>query len=171
MCRVLVACAVLPGAAHAGQPVPEGPPSAGGQTVVVLPFVNTSRAQPDQWIGRGIAATLASDLPRRAGVTVTVRGVPGRGVDDGALFQALGEHGAAWLVAGSYQRVGARLRIIARLLDVETGVAVHTIRVDGSVEELFRLQDRVVAELSAAIRTRQPPSGLVARAESAPVAR
>ena len=171
-CRVLVACAVLAGAAQAGQPLSEGTPSAGGQTVAVLPLVNTSGAQQDGWIGRGIAETLASDLPIMAGVTVADRGVPrlptGRALDAAAL-QGFREHGAAWLIEGSYQHVGDDLRIIARLLDVETGAVVHTVKIDGSFFELFELQDRVVAELSNAIRTRQQPSSFAARGESARV--
>ena len=170
VCRVLVACVVLPGAAQAGQPFPEGTASTGGQTLVVVPFVNTSRAQQEEWVGRGIADTLASDLSSMAGVTVADRGVLGRGADDFAPLQALREQGAAWLIDGSYQRVGDDLRIIARLLEIETGVVIHTVEVDGAFEDLFGLQDRVVAELRDAIRRRQHPPSLAASAESAHVA-
>ena len=165
VCRVLVAWALLAGAAQAGQPLSEGTPSSAGQTVAVMPFVNTSGAPDERWIGHGIAETLASDLPNMAGVTVADRGVPDRGVDDGAALQVAHEQGAAWLIGGSYQHAGDELRIIARLLEVETGVAVHTVKVDGSLDALFELQDRVVAELSSAIRTRQQPSRLAARDE------
>ena len=165
-----MAFALLAGAAQAGQPASEGTPGAGGQAAVVLPFINTSGAQQDRWIGRGIAETLASELTTIGGVTVADRGVLSRGVDGGATLQVAGEHGAAWLIEGSYQRVGDDLRIIARLLDVETGVAVHTVKVDGSFDELFELQDRIVADLSEAIRTRRQAPSLAARGESARVA-
>ena len=169
MCGVVATCAVLAGTAQAGQPPRTRTPSAGGQTVAVLPFVNTSGVERDRWIGRGIAETLASDLQSIAGVMVADRGALSRGADEGAAPQAVRELGAAWLIAGSYQRVGDDLRVIARLFDVGTGVVVHTVMVDGSLEELFGLQDRVVAELSDAIRTRQQPPSLAARRKSASV--
>ena len=150
-----MACAILAGAAQARQPPSEGTPSAGGQTVAVGTFVNTSGAQQDRWIGLGITETLASDLPGMAGVTVA------------DALQEVREQDAAWLIDGSYQRVGDDLRIIARLLDVETGVLVHTLKIDGSFGELFALQDRVVAELSDAIQTRRPSPSLAASAEPA----
>ena len=64
---------------------------------------------------------------------------------------------------------GDDLRIIARLLDVETGLVVHTVKIDGSFDALFGLQDRVAAELSDAIRTHEHPPSLAARGESARV--
>ena len=169
-CPVLVAWVVLGGTAQAGQPSPEGTLSAGAQTVAMLPFVNTSGAPQDRWIGQGIAETLASDLPTLVGVTVADRRALGRGVDDGTALQDVRAHDAAWLIEGSYQHVGDDLRIIARLLDAETGRPVHTIKVDGSFDELFELQDRVVAELGDAIRTRQHPPSLAVTGEPARVA-
>ena len=169
MCGVVATCAVMTGAAHAGQTLMAETAQTGSQPVAVLPFVNTSGAPEDRWIGRGIAETLASDLQSIAGVMVADRGTPGRGVDEGAALQAVRELGAAWLIDGSYQRVGDDLVVIARLLDVATGVVVHTVEVDGSLEALFGLQDRVVAELRDAIRTRQQPPSLAARRESASV--
>ena len=169
VCRVLVPCAVLAGTAQAGQPPRTRTPSAGGQTVAVLPFVNTSGVERDRWIGRGIAETLGSDLHSMAEVTVADGeafslihvGV----VSVGAVLQVVREHGAAWLIEGSYQRVGDDLRIIARLLEVETGVVAHSVKVDGPLSELFALQDRVVAELADALRTRPAPRSVVARGE------
>ena len=169
-CPVLVVWVVLGGSAQAGQTSSEGTASAGGQTVAMLPFVNTSGAPQDRWIGQGIVETLASDLPTQAGVTVADRRAVGRGEDDGTAIQEVRAHDAAWLVEGSYQRVGDDLRIIARLVEVETGLPVHTVKVDGSFDELFDLQDRVVAELVDAIRTRQHPPSLAVRGEPARVA-
>jgi len=159
VCCALALSIVLTGAADAGQDGAEARPSPGVQTVLVLPFVNTSRAAQDQWIGAGIAETLSSELPGLSGVAVADG--PGSAArtaaGDGAALRAARGSGAGWMVTGSYQRVGDALRIIATLRNVDTGAVVHTVTVDGPLSELFPLQDRLVAEVSDAIRSRLAP--------------
>ena len=173
-CHSLLACLLLAGTAQAGQPPAETTPVVGGLLVGVLPFVNTSGGEVDRWIGAGIAETIASDLSRLPGVRVVGREVLGVqdsstgadpvGGDDRVAVDVFRDLGARWLIDGSYQRVGDRLRIIARLVDVETGTAVHTAKKDGTVSELFDLQDQVVAELGVHLGVRQPSSDRVAAA-------
>ena len=55
--------------------------------------------------------------------------------------------GARWIVTGGYQRLGERLRITARLVDVTTGAVRRAVRADGATGELFALQDRIAAGL------------------------
>ena len=55
--------------------------------------------------------------------------------------------GVGWIVAGGFQRVGNQLRITARVVEVESGAVSRTVKVDGGLDELFALQDRIVAEL------------------------
>ena len=133
----------------------------------------------------GIAETLASDLQRAPGVTVMYREVLRRAlrartevdldvVDEAAALQLCRELGATWLIAGGYQRVGDRLRITARLVAVDTGAVVHTVKVDGTVEELFVLQDRVVdalgvqLQIPARLVEGEPARGDLARADDYP---
>ena len=54
------------------------------------------------------------------------------------------------MVGGGYQRVGDRLRITARLVEVRTGTVASATMVDGAAADLFALQDRVAADLLAA---------------------
>jgi TolB-like protein len=119
------------------------------QTVCVRAFDNLSRVQADQWIGSGIRETLASDLQTVYGIEV-MEGF-GRtltdGTDDGVTLGICRELGAVWLIAGGYQREGDRVRITTRLVAVETGVVSHAFTVDGTVGELFVLQDRIVEAL------------------------
>ena len=146
----------------------------------MLPFVNLSRAEADQWIGSGIAETLAADLHRVPGIDLLARdsfsgrgaGGPATGAGPGretAALQVSRELGAAWLIAGAYQRVGDRLRITARLIAVATGAVVHTIKVDGRVEDLFVLQDRLVDALGTQLGTAPDRSGRAARETTARV--
>ena len=146
--------------------------------VLVVPFANLSRHAADAWIGEGIAETVSVDLRdlgvRVVGDDVWARGArPGRPPDDGELLGAGRRLGARWLVAGGFQRVGDRLRITSRLVDVATGGLRGSTRVDGSLAELFDVQDRIAAALADALVSDRPAAGDMAAAgassEPAPV--
>ena len=165
---VFVAAALLPATIHATQPA-NAVPRVRGETLVVMPFANISGAEADRWIGAGIAETLASDLPGLAGIEILDRDVFSRAQtretargepvgDEGEALEVSRELGATWFIGGSYQRVGERLRIIARLVPTQTGTVAYTVKVDGSLEELFALQDRVVEALGVQLRTGREPS-------------
>ena len=145
--------------------------------VAVLPFANVSGAVRDQWIGSGIAETLAADLQRAPGLSVISAEVLGQAlrektgadtfdVDEAVALRLCRDLGATWLIAGAYQRVGDRLRITSRLVAVDTGAVVHSLKVDGTVGELFVLQDRVADALGARLgitsrpATARPAGGL-----------
>ena len=55
--------------------------------------------------------------------------------------------GARWVVSGGYQRLGDQLRITGRLVDVTTSTIVRAAKVDGAIDDLFTLQDRLATEL------------------------
>ena len=143
----------LPLAAQNAAPsAPEGRTAS----VVVLPFANITGESGDEWIGAGIAEALVTNLE---GQVFTVIG-PERVVDVlGTLpgdelatepHQALevGRRvGADWLISGAYQRLGDRIRITGRFVEVVTGTVVRSAKVDGALDQLFALQDRVLAEL------------------------
>ena len=143
----------------AGAPA-AAPPAA--TAVAVMSFTNITRDTGDDWLGTGIAETVTADLKRVEGLSVVAReriwevlrklGGPGA-VPEEALAILLGrELDARWVVGGGYQRLGSVVRVTARVTDVETGDVVHTVKVDGSIEEIFALQDRIVAELSQGLR-------------------
>ena len=128
--------------------------------VAVLTFANISGDPVDDWIGAGIAATLTADL-ERAGELVIIGhdavsaalGSPADGAraDERAIVDAARRLGARWIVDGGYQRVGDRMRITTRVVDVESADTIQRARVDGAISELFDLQDQLVAELRAAV--------------------
>ena len=125
------------------------------RSVAVVPFSNISRDAADDWIGDGIAETVAADLESLGNMVVIGREAVASALGAGALASPdaaaatrLGRDlGAGWVVTGGYQRVGQRLRITARLVDVRTGVVAETLIADGTLDEIFALQDRIVAGL------------------------
>ena len=135
-------------------------------TVAVAPFVNISAGAADDWIGAGIAETVSADFERLDAISVVGRDAlvdemaaaavdppwAGGGDAERATRDAGLRLGAAWVVTGGYQRLGDRMRITARLVDTATGAVASGVKVDGAVGDLFALQDRIVAELSAAFQ-------------------
>ncbi len=178
---LLVAASTVATAAVAGQgtrrPAPPAAQavSAGStavESVAVVPFTNISRDERDDWLGHGIAETVAADLETRDAFTVValerVSAAMGGGANrDDTAVTALGrELGSRWVVAGGYQRVGDRLRITARLVDTLSGALAATARVDGAFADIFELQDRIAGELTRGAGARAalgsapaPPTG------------
>jgi tetratricopeptide (TPR) repeat protein/predicted Ser/Thr protein kinase len=145
---------------------PGAPPSSGTpratmpewRAVAVMTFANISRDPADDWIGSGIAESVTADLKNVHGLAVVSRaqvydaikpiGAADYGlVDDSTAVDVGRRLGAKWIVTGGYQRFGPALRITAQLLDAPTGALEQTVKLDGRVDDIFSLQDRIVFEL------------------------
>ena len=136
--------------------------SAGAQgvspeAVVVTEFVNITGAPADEWFGRGIAEVVAAEIGEQWSLRSVVGGSPrarrvpgGAATSDAILVETGRAAGGRWVVGGGFQRVGDRLRITARLVEVRTATVVSATVVDGAAGDLFALQDRVAADLLAA---------------------
>jgi serine/threonine protein kinase/Tfp pilus assembly protein PilF len=134
--------------------------ASGERSIAVLTFANVTREASDDWIGTGIAETVTADLknvPRvtvigRAQIFEMLKNFPSADVGDDRLAIDIGRRlGAWWVVAGAYQRRGQRIRITAHLLEVLTAALIHTVKIDGRIDDIFELQDRVVFELSRSL--------------------
>jgi TolB-like protein len=56
--------------------------------------------------------------------------------------------GATWVVVGGYQRLGPVVRITASFVKVATGEVRRTVKLDGRIDDIFALQDKIVFELT-----------------------
>jgi TolB-like protein len=125
-------------------------------SVGVLDFSNVSKDTSLDWLSSGIAETVTNDLrsalqARTLDRTRIVEASRRVGTDLDALRRELQLDLA---VVGSFQRAGDRLRITARAVDAATGEALADSKADGLLADVFDLQDRIVAQLSAAIGSR-----------------
>ena len=154
---VLVAC-LLGGTRAAAQNA--GPPSPNpiGETVAIIPFSNITGESSDGWIGAGIAETLTADLQDGTAFDVVSRefvsevmsamgSADETPADDVTMLELGRRLGTRWLVSGGYQRLGDRIRITGQLIDVRTATIVRTAKIDGAIDDLFALQDRIAAQL------------------------
>ncbi len=130
-----------------------------GKTVAVLRFHNITANAPDEWIGLGIAETVTADLKNIHSVSVVGRELiydvlrrwnadQQSDFDEKFATRVGREVGARWIVVGGYQRFGEQLRITARFVEVETGEIIKTVKIDGPMNDIFALQDKIVYELS-----------------------
>jgi serine/threonine protein kinase/Tfp pilus assembly protein PilF len=108
-----------------------------GKGIAVLRFNNITGSKEDEWIGELIYEVLR------------LWNVDNQPDFDEKFATRVGrEVGARWIIGGGYQRLGDMLRITARLVEVETGEVIKTVKIDGRMQEIFELQDRIVYELS-----------------------
>jgi eukaryotic-like serine/threonine-protein kinase len=127
-------------------------------TLAIVAFRNLSRNPDDDWIGSGFSESLGADLAGVPGVSLVApervaRAVAERGGEVSGLGRVLG---CRWVLSGAYQRAGQRLRVTAQLADGLSGGVVTSEKIDGDVNEMFALQDRLAAAAAAKIR---PGSG------------
>ena len=155
--------------ADAAAPLPSRPLEQGRReaSVAVLNFANITGNAADDWIGQGIAESLTSDLTRIGSVAVVARerifelqrslSELGRAVDNRQAIEMGRRLGASFAISGGYQRLGARIRITAQAVDISSGRQRATVKVDGRLDDLFELQDRLVNDLTAglAVEVRQ----------------
>ncbi|HSE37791.1 MAG TPA: protein kinase [Blastocatellia bacterium] len=127
--------------------------------VAVMTFANITGEPKDEWIGSGIAETVTSDLKKVRGLSVIGRERTfevlkelGTGqlsdFDETVAIDVGRRLAASWILGGGYQRIGEMIRITARVIDVNTGEVVRTVKIDGHIKEIFDLQDKIVYELS-----------------------
>jgi len=147
--------------AHALRPQESSRSSISPQAVSVTPLVgvldfqNVSGDPSVDWLGTGLAETLTADLNKLKQVRVVsrerIQGAFRRGADSSHLAEIGRRLGARWLIHGSFQRAGNRLRITPQVLDISTDEVVASTKVDGNFDDIFELQDRVVRDLMAVL--------------------
>ena len=141
--------------------------------VAVLVFSNITGEAADDWMGVGIAETVAIGLDGVGGLMV-IRTGPSETETRSALATELPiaiarALDARWVVSGAYQRLGDQLRLTARVTEVATANVLQSATVDGLVGDLFALQDQLVAKVRAAFESRRDRlAAAVPRAQEMP---
>jgi TolB-like protein len=141
-------------------------------SLVVLPFTNISGDHDQDYFVDGVTESLTTELSHMAGAFVIGRSTAftykGKAVD---LRQIGQELNVRYLLEGSVQRGGPRIRVNVQLIESETGRHLWSDRFDKPVSDLFEMQDEIVARLANRMGDYQ--SRLLPRdpCESAPVLR
>jgi adenylate cyclase len=129
------------------------PAEATHLSIVVLPFTNLSNDPAQDYFADGVTENLTTELSRIRGSFVIARNTAfafkGKTVDAKEIGKELG---VRYVLEGSVQREGNRVRVNAQLIDAETGAHLWADRFEEDVADLFKLQDEVVARLANALR-------------------
>lgn len=133
------------------------PANATPPVVAVLPLANISGDAAKDFISAGIAESLISSLASLPAVTVLSRASVSEARSQHAESSALARDlGATYLVEGSVQESGGRLRVSLNLVRPDRSVAWAD-SVDGEFERIFDLQSRLAGALTGALAVRVSP--------------
>jgi TolB-like protein/Tfp pilus assembly protein PilF len=140
-----------PPQAAASAPEKSTPPRL---SMVVLPFTNIGGGPEQEHFVDGVTESLTTDLSRIRGAIVIGRNTAftykGKAVD---LKQIGRELNVRYVLEGSVQRGGHRMRVNVQLIDAETGNHLWAERFDKPLADLFDMQDEIVARLAGALNT------------------
>jgi TolB-like protein/DNA-binding winged helix-turn-helix (wHTH) protein len=117
-------------------------------SIAVLPFTNLAGDPNQDYLGEGISAEITASLSKFAQLLVVADGSSSRytsgTTDSGRIGR---EIGARYLVRGSVQRDGGRLRIIAQLQESATGAQIWAQQYDRELAGIFTVQDDVTQNI------------------------
>jgi TolB-like protein/class 3 adenylate cyclase len=123
--------------------------SAPHLSIVVLPFANIGSDPEQDYFVDGVTESLTTDLSRINGSFVIGRNTAftykGKHVD---LKRVGRELNVRYILEGSVQRGGNRLRVNVQLIDAETGNHLWADRFDKPIADLFDMQDEIVSRLA-----------------------
>jgi TolB-like protein/class 3 adenylate cyclase len=147
----VVAKGVLPSHTEAQKPLPlPDKPS-----IAVLPFQNMSGDPEQEYFSDGMVEDITTALSRFKSLFVIARNssftYKGKAIE---VKQVGRELGVRYVLEGSVRKAGGKVRITGQLIDATTGAHLWANRFDGTLDDIFELQDKVTSSVVAAIAPR-----------------
>ncbi len=121
-------------------------------SIAVLPFQNMSGDPEQDYFADGVVEDIITALSRLRWLFVSARNssftYKGRAVD---VKQVGRELGVGYVLEGSVRKAANRVRITGQLIDAATGVHLWAERFEGTLDDIFALQDQVAASVVGAV--------------------
>ena len=121
-------------------------------SIAVLPFQNMSGDPEQDYFADGMVEEITTALSRIRWLFVIARNstftYKGQAIDVKRVGRELG---VRYVLEGSVRKGGNRVRITAQLIEAEVGVHLWADRFDGSLEDVFDLQDQVASSVAGVI--------------------
>ena len=121
-------------------------------SIAVLPFANMSGDPEQEYFADGMVEEIITALSRIRWLFVIARNssftYKGQAID---VKQVGRELGVRYVLEGSVRKGGGRVRITVQLIDALTGTHLWADRFDGTLEDVFDLQDKVAASVAGII--------------------
>jgi TolB-like protein/DNA-binding winged helix-turn-helix (wHTH) protein len=119
-------------------------------SIAVLPFVDMSAEQDQEYMGDGIAEEVLNLLARNANLRVISRSSSFSLKDTPIDIRSVAERfGVAYVLEGSVRTAGGRIRITAQLIDGQTGTHVWSRTYEQGLDDVFAIQDEIAASVVA----------------------
>jgi TolB-like protein/class 3 adenylate cyclase len=127
-------------------PLPDKP------SIAVLPFANMSGDAEQEYFADGMVEEIITALSRIRWLFVIARNSSFTYKSQAIDVKQVGrELGVRYVLEGSVRKAGGRVRITAQLIDAITGTHLWADRFDGSLEDIFELQDNVALSVAGVI--------------------
>ena len=127
-------------------PLPDKP------SIAVLAFDNLSGHPEQEYFSDGISEDIIAELSRSRSLFVIARNSSftyrGKSVDVRLVARELG---VRYVLEGSARRSGNRVRVVAQLIDAESGNHIWAERYDRALEDVFVVQDEITSAVVTAI--------------------
>jgi TolB-like protein/tetratricopeptide (TPR) repeat protein len=122
------------------------------ESVAVLPFVNMSRDEDNEYLSDGLTETLLHMLAQVPDLKVAARtssfAFKGKNMDVREIAAALQ---VAHILEGSVQQIGKRIRITAQLIRASDGYHVWSEIFDRESDDIFAIQDEIATKVGASL--------------------
>ncbi len=121
-------------------------------SLAVLPFVNMSNDEDNEYFSDGLTETLLHMLAQVPDLKVAARTSSFSFKDDNKTIQEIAESlQVAHVLEGSVQRVGDRVRITAQLIRASDGFHVWSENYDRTLDDIFAIQDEIAEKVGGAL--------------------
>ncbi|MFI5329602.1 MAG: adenylate/guanylate cyclase domain-containing protein [Desulfobaccales bacterium] len=139
-------------------PLPDKP------SIAVMPFLNLSGEQNQDFFCDGLSESLITALSKMPQLFVIAQDSTFRYKGKGVKTKQVSEElGVQYVLEGSVQRAGDRVRVTAQLSDALTGQQLWSERYDRSVKDIFDLQDEITMKILTELRVKIFTGGETAR--------
>ena len=131
------------------------PPVSDEPSIAVLPFANISGDPKEDYLSDGITEQIITALSKIPQMLVIARNSVFTYKGKPVMVQQVGkELGVRYVLEGSVQKEGDRLRITAQLIDAKTGNHLWAERYDRDLKDLFDLQDDITKNVITALQVK-----------------
>src|SRR3984893_12222641 len=129
-----------------------GPPRPDKPSIAVLPFANMSGDPEQEYFADGMVEEIITALSRIRWLFVIARNSSFTYKGQSPDVKRVGrELGVRYVLEGSVRKAGGRVRITAQLIDALSGTHLWADRFDGTLEDIFELQDKVALSVAGVI--------------------
>lgn len=132
-------------------------------SIAVLPFTNLSADSANDYFSAGLTAEIVSTLSRIDRLDVAARTAGLRFKDSDRDIREIGRAlGVKYLLEGGVRKSGDQVRITAQLIDAESGFEVWSEDFDGSLADVFALQEATALQITHALGLELNPEEMAA---------